>query len=135
MSLYIYQGFEAERTPDPSEPLSVSISPAAIKEANDAVKSVGKSKSEKRGSYAKFTLDQQAEIGKYALMHGNQAAIRHFLITEWPWPTRVLILCGARVVWYHDHTKIKNAKIYSNGFRPFIRKFAPTKISRYTVKA
>ena len=31
-----------------------------------------------RGSYCKFTPDQQAVIGKYAAMHDNQAAIRHF---------------------------------------------------------
>ena len=32
----------------------------------------------RRGSYAKFSPEQQAAIGKYASLHANQAAIRHF---------------------------------------------------------
>ena len=32
----------------------------------------------KRRSYAKFSPEQQAAIGRYASLHGNQAAIRHF---------------------------------------------------------
>ena len=42
------------------------ISPAAIKEPNNVVKSVNENRCKKRGSYAKFTPEQQAEIGKYA---------------------------------------------------------------------
>ena len=66
-----------ERNPNGS--LSASVSPAAIKEANEAVKSVtSEGKSKRRGSYAKFSPEQQAAIGKYASLHGNQAAVRHF---------------------------------------------------------
>ena len=44
-----------------------SVSPAAIKEANKAVKSVTSvGKSKWRGSYVKFSPEQQAAIGKYA---------------------------------------------------------------------
>jgi hypothetical protein len=64
---------------DPSGSLSASVSPAAIKEANDAARSVtSEGKSKRRGSYAKFTPEQQAAIEKYFALHGNQAAVRHF---------------------------------------------------------
>ena len=50
-----------------------------IKEANEAVKSVtSEGKSKPRGGYAKFSPEQQAAIGKYVSLHGNQVAIRHF---------------------------------------------------------
>ena len=80
MSLYSYfaKASKCNDLPDPSGPLSASISLAAIKEANEAVKDVSKCKSKQRGSYAKFTPEQQAAIGKYASLHGNQAAVRHF---------------------------------------------------------
>ena len=35
-------------------------------------------KSKRRGSYSKFSPEQQAAIGKYASLNGNQAAIQHF---------------------------------------------------------
>ena len=35
-------------------------------------------KSKRRGSYSKFSPQQQAAIGKYASSNGNQAAIQHF---------------------------------------------------------
>ena len=65
--------------PDPNGELSASVSPAAIKDANEAVKSVTcERKSKRRGSYSKFSPEQQATIGKYASLNGNQAAVRHF---------------------------------------------------------
>ena len=60
--------------PDPRGQLSAVMSPEVIKEVNEAVERKGK----RRGSYAKLTPDQHAAIGKYAAMHGNQTAIRHF---------------------------------------------------------
>lgn len=60
---------------DPSGPLSASISSATIKDANEAVSTT---RSKPEGKYAKFTLEQQAAIGEYASLDGNQAAIRHF---------------------------------------------------------
>ena len=57
----------------------MTVSPAMIKEANEAVKSVtSEGKSKPRGGYAKFSPEQQAAIGKYVSLHGNQVAIRHF---------------------------------------------------------
>ena len=63
--------------PDPSGPLSASVSPAVIKVANEAVRSAT-TRSKPRGRYAKFTPEQKALIGEYASLHGNQAAIRVF---------------------------------------------------------
>ena len=76
-AMALYQYFQpSDGLPDPSGPLSASVSPAVIKDANEAVRSVTRSKP--RGKYAKFTPKQQAAIGKYASQHGNQAAIHHF---------------------------------------------------------
>ena len=73
----MYQYFQPlDGLPDPSGPLSASVSPAAIKDAIEAVRSVTQSKP--RGKYAKFTPEQQVAIGKYASLDSNQAAIRHF---------------------------------------------------------
>ena len=65
--------------PNPNGSLSASVSPAAIKEANEAVKSVtNEGMSKPRGSNTKFSTEQQAAISKYASLHGNQVTIRHF---------------------------------------------------------
>ena len=56
-----------------------SVSPTAIKDANEAVRNTLElSRSTESREYVKFTPAQQAPIGEYASMHGNQAAIRHF---------------------------------------------------------
>lgn len=79
MSIYRYFAKTSSKLPDPNGELSASVSPAAIKEANEAVKSaICERKSKWRGSYSKFSPEQQAAIGKYASINGNQAAIRHF---------------------------------------------------------
>ena len=81
MSLYRFFAKSSGRSdlPDPSGTLSDSLSPAAIKAANEAVESVqSEAKGKRRGSYAKFTPERQAAIAKYASIHGNQAAVRHF---------------------------------------------------------
>jgi len=47
-----------------------AVSPAPIKEANEAVKSVtNEGKSKQRGSYTKFSTEQQAALGKYGSTH------------------------------------------------------------------
>ena len=80
MALYCYfQPLGAGSVPDPSGPLSAHISPAAIKDANEAVRNVSQGSSKPRAKYAKFTPEQKASIGDYASLHGNQAAIHHFL--------------------------------------------------------
>ena len=58
--------------PNPNGLLSASVSPATIKEANEAVKSVTSRVT------LKFSPEQQAAMGKYASLHDNQAAIQHF---------------------------------------------------------
>ncbi len=62
--------------PDTSGPLFAFLSPAAIKDANEAVRSATRV-TKPRGKYAKFTHERQEAIGEYASLHGNQAAIRH----------------------------------------------------------
>ena len=77
MALYRY--FQPSGVlPNPSGPLSAYVSPAAIKDANEAVRNASQGSSKPRGKYAKFTPEQKASIGEYASLHGNQAAIRHF---------------------------------------------------------
>lgn len=78
MALYRYFKTADSVLPAPTGSLSTSISPAAIKDANEAVKSAVTPRSKSRGAYAKHTPEQQAAIGKYASMHGNKAAVRHF---------------------------------------------------------
>ena len=65
--------------PDPSGPLSAHVSPAAIKDANDAVRNASQGSSKPRGKYGKFTPEHKASISEYASLHDNQAAIHNFL--------------------------------------------------------
>ena len=61
-------------------PHSSTLTPATVKDTNMAIKScAGSSAVKPRGMYAKFTPKEQAAIAKYALLHGNKAAIRRFL--------------------------------------------------------
>ena len=67
MSLYHFFARASKQSDlaDPSGPLSASLSPAVIKEASEAVSTMtSEGKSNQRGSYAKFTPEQQAVIGK-----------------------------------------------------------------------
>ncbi len=84
--------------PDTSQPLSASLRPAAIKDANEAVRSATRV-TKPRGKYAKFTPEQQAAIAEYASLHGNQAAIRHV----------------SKQLREAAHAKLKNTKFYSKG--------------------
>ena len=76
MALYRYLQ-PLDTLPDPNGHLSSSISRSAIKDANKAVRSATHATTP-RGRYAKITPEQQAAIGEYASLHGNQVAIRHF---------------------------------------------------------
>ena len=78
MALYRYFVAAEDVLPRPSGTLSSSISPAAIKQANEAVKSALTPVSKARGAYSKYTPEQQAMMGEYASLHDNQAAVRHF---------------------------------------------------------
>ena len=60
-------------------PLSSTLTPATVKDANTAIKScAGSSAAKPMGTYAKFTPNEQAAIAKYASLHGNKAVIRRF---------------------------------------------------------
>ena len=81
MSSYSYfaKASKQPELPDPNGALSATVSPATITEANKAVKSVMCERKRKlRGSCTKFSPEQQAVIGKYASLNGNQAAILYF---------------------------------------------------------
>ena len=79
MALYRYFKPADDVLPSPTGHLSSSVSPATIKAANEAVRESGLATSPAtRGTYAKYTPEQQAVIGEYASIHGNLAAVRHF---------------------------------------------------------
>ena len=82
MALYRFFKKQAPEVPSPNGPLSRSLSPATIKDANAAVKRCAdrsyQAAAKPRGTYVKFTPETQAAIAKYAFLHGNKAAIRHF---------------------------------------------------------
>ena len=83
MALYRYFQREAS-LPNPSGPLSESVSLASIRDANVAVQSIIKrpnkptNPSKSRGTYRKIEPEKQAAIAKYASKHGNKAAATHF---------------------------------------------------------
>ena len=75
MALYRYFA-SVDSLPSPRGPLSCALTPATI---SDAVMDSSKAqRSKPRGKYSKLTPEQQAQIGKYASMHGNAAALRRF---------------------------------------------------------
>ena len=69
MALYRFFTKQVPEVPSPYGSLSSSISPAAIKDANTAVKQCADLSSQAaakpRGTYAKFTPENQAAIAKY----------------------------------------------------------------------
>ena len=68
MALYRYFKLSkdsVEYHPDPNGPLSDSICPMAIKDANEAMKVIATTKSSKsRGTYCKISTENQAAIAK-----------------------------------------------------------------------
>ena len=59
-------------------PLSSSLAPLAIEEANTAVTRVREeAAAKKRGQYHHLSVSVHAVIGKYASEHGNSASARH----------------------------------------------------------
>lgn len=77
MSLHRYFKVSS-KLPDPNGPLSQVVPSETIKAANksisETVENTGTKRS--RGTYQKFTAVQQAQVAKYAVENGNQAAIR-----------------------------------------------------------
>ena len=121
MALYRYFKPADDVLPSPAGHLARSVSPAAIKAANEAIRESALTPTSKsRGAYTKYTPAQQAMIGEYASVHGNLAAVRR---------TRVwgVVNSPAR------NAKIKTRKCFLEGKMGFSRKFGPAKISRYTV--
>ena len=76
MSLYRYFKTQGRELPNPSGPLSSSVSFAAIEEANAAVSAT--CTKEKRGPNQTLSDETRAKIGKYASEIGDSAAARHF---------------------------------------------------------
>ena len=64
--------------PSPKDPLLSGLKENTIAAANKAVAEAMETSSKSRGSYSKFSPEQQAEIAQYATLHGNKAAVRHF---------------------------------------------------------
>ena len=81
-TLYRYFKPISKSLPDPEGPLSETLPSATIKAANEAVLAASKQppnkQLSKRGHYVKLTGVQQAQIARYALFYGNQAAIRRY---------------------------------------------------------
>ena len=80
MALHRYFKPISSKLPDPNGPLSKEMPSAAIREANKSVEKTRATEaqnSEKpsRGQYGRFTPTQAAQVAKYAVQHGNQAAI------------------------------------------------------------
>jgi len=65
--------------PSPDGPLSHEIPSTVISAVNDEVKAVVHQSTKKRGCYTKFTPQQKAIIGNYALINGPSAAICHYV--------------------------------------------------------
>ena len=82
MSLDRYFKPVPKRLPDPEGPLSQTLPSVTIKAANEAILAAtsqpAKERPSKRGHYVKLTGVQQAQVARYALSHGNQAAIRRY---------------------------------------------------------
>ena len=77
MALHNYfKTIEEGNLPDPRGSLSKVVPSSAISAANSEVKARGLGTS-KRGSYAKLTQQQKAEIGKRAAEHGIASTIRY----------------------------------------------------------
>ena len=75
-----FKPLDAGAVPDPSRPLSAHVSPGAIEDAYEAVRNASQGSSKLRGKYAKFTPEQKASIGEYALLHGSYSS---FFQSSW----------------------------------------------------
>jgi len=78
MALHRYFKPISSKLPDPNGPLSKEMPSAAIREANKSVEEateMQKNKKRSREKYGRFTPTQAAQVAKYAVEHGNQAAI------------------------------------------------------------
>ncbi len=120
MALYMYRYFQTvDALPDTSGPLSASLSPAAIKDVNEAVRSATRV-TKPRGKnmpYLRPSSRQRVE----QLPHCT-ATRQLSVVFQSSWGKQ-----------RKRNLKIRNFILKAT--RSFMRKFAPTKISRYTVYA
>ena len=90
MALFRYFEKTPKKLPDPDGPLSTSIPSSSISAANSKVQPLLETatatvddtipgRRSKRGTYAKFSPEQKAIIGKRASEFGVVAAVKHFI--------------------------------------------------------
>ena len=114
MALYRYFQL-TDSLPDTKGPLSKKLTSSMVREANKAVRSVATKQLVKRGSYGKFTPEQQAEVAKYASMHGITAAQRRFskefddlkesMVRTWKKKYLVEVGLGSTKIWAWSHVR------------------------------
>ena len=70
----------SSKFPDPNGPLANTVPPEVIRAANKIAEEANEKGGTKpsRGPYRQFTDIQKAQIAKYAVENGNQAAIRRY---------------------------------------------------------
>ena len=80
MALHRYFKPISGKLPDPNGDLSKEMPSAAIREANKGVEKATEASQNKRSreKYGRFTPTQVAQAAKFAVEHGNQAAIRRY---------------------------------------------------------
>jgi len=81
MALHRYFKPISVKLPDPNGDLSKEMPSAAIREANKGVEKATEAAQNKKCSrekYGRFTPTQAAQAAKFAIEHGNQAAIRRY---------------------------------------------------------
>lgn len=95
---------QASEVLSPNGPLSSSFSPGISNDANAAVKQCAdlspQAATKPRGTYVKFTSENQAAIAKHAFLYGNKAAIHPVL------------LCNVNCVCAHVQAVRVQAKIF-----------------------
>ena len=62
---------------DPQGPLSQAVPCVVIEEVNRQVKKA-EAQPKKRGQYLSFTVEEKAQVARYASTNGVRAAVRHF---------------------------------------------------------
>ena len=81
MALHRYFKPISSKLPDPNGALSKEMPSMAIREANKSVEEATQAQNSKKRSrekYGRFTSTQAAQVAKFAVEHGNQAAIRRY---------------------------------------------------------
>ena len=145
MALYRYFQL-TDSLPDTKRTTFKKLTSSTIREANESVRSVATKQSAKRRSYAKFTPEQQAEVAKYASMHGMlhsfskefETDLKDITVRSWKNKYLVEVGLGSTKIWAWSHVrrtrKLKTRKFLLKAPQATPRKFASPKIFRYTVR-